>query len=281
MNNNGAYIITDSILNSIANIMQELGKLDNYKNTLLDRRILERSIKASVKMEDNDDSMDVKYYRMHDYLDSVDYIDESIIKKLYSMLGSNDKIYRSSELDGNSIQSLTNNLIQWLNTYKGKTHPLLLAIVFHYWFMNIKPFNNYNGIIARVLLEKELINFNSTFNMISINEYLLVQQDDYECMLNENVNDFIEFMLDIIYKALHSIEKKSNQYDENIINVNKLLSIMEVNKPMTAYEIMERLNIKSKETLRNSYLNYAIKNKLVRLTNPSKPTSRNQMYYKV
>lgn len=42
--------------------------------------------------------------------------------------------------------------------------------------------------------------------------------------------------------------------NENI-NINKLLNIMENNKPMTAKEIMNKLKIKSKETLRKQYLN--------------------------
>ena len=44
---------------------------------------------------------------------------------------------------------------------------------------------------------------------------------------------------------------------------------------------MEKLEIKSKETLRTTYLDPAIEEKLVELTIPEKPTSKNQMYYKV
>ena len=50
---------------------------------------------------------------------------------------------------------------------------------------------------------------------------------------------------------------------------------------MTATEIMDRLKIKSKETLRRAYLDPAIKEGVVALTIPDKPTSKNQMYYKV
>ena len=41
-----------------------------------------------------------------------------------------------------------------------------------------------------------------------------------------------------------------------------------------------KLEIKSKDTFRNNYLNLAIKQGLVNLTIPDKPTSKNQMYYK-
>lgn len=65
------------------------------------------------------------------------------------------------------------------------------------------------------------------------------------------------------------------------ININKLLNVMEYNVPMTANEIMEKLGIKSKETLRTVYLDPAINEGLVALTIPDKPTSKNQMYYKI
>ena len=43
---------------------------------------------------------------------------------------------------------------------------------------------------------------------------------------------------------------------------------------------MQRLGIKSKETLRATYIDPAIKEGVVALTIPDKPTSKNQMYYK-
>lgn len=65
------------------------------------------------------------------------------------------------------------------------------------------------------------------------------------------------------------------------VNINKLLDVVEINTPLSANEIMNKLNIKSKETLRNVYLDPAIKQDLIRLTIPDKPTSKNQKYYKI
>lgn len=56
---------------------------------------------------------------------------------------------------------------------------------------------------------------------------------------------------------------------------------MDYDIPLSANEIMKRLNIKSKETLRNSYLNPAIKNGLIKMMLPDKPNSKNQKYYKL
>ncbi len=68
---------------------------------------------------------------------------------------------------------------------------------------------------------------------------------------------------------------------EKSININKLLSVMEYGIPITSNEIMKKIKIKSKETLRATYLNPAIEDGVVELTIPDKPTSKNQMYYKV
>ena len=56
---------------------------------------------------------------------------------------------------------------------------------------------------------------------------------------------------------------------------------MKDNVSMTENEIMDKLGIKSKETLRLTYLNTAIKEEVVTLTILDKQTSKNQMYYKV
>ena len=78
-----------------------------------------------------------------------------------------------------------------------------------------------------------------------------------------------------------TIKTSSLPVTETGININKLLSIMEYNVPMNANDIMSKLGIRSKETLRRTYLDPAIKEGFVFLTIPDKPTSKNQMYYKV
>ena len=88
-------------------------------------------------------------------------------------------------------------------------------------------------------------------------------------------------MLKMIDETLDEALNTSNiLVTEEAININKLLDVLEKNVPLSANEIMEKLNIKSKDTLRNKYLHPAIKEGLVKLTIPDKPNSKNQMYYK-
>ena len=89
-------------------------------------------------------------------------------------------------------------------------------------------------------------------------------------------------MLKMIDKVLDEmLEATTVPLTEKSININKLLSVMEYGVPMTSNEIMKKLKIKSKETLRATYLKPAIEDGVVELTIPDKPTSKNQMYYKV
>ena len=56
---------------------------------------------------------------------------------------------------------------------------------------------------------------------------------------------------------------------------------MEVGIPYSANDLIMKLGIKTKETLRSSYLNPAIENHLVVMTLPDKPNSKNQKYVRL
>ena len=64
-----------------------------------------------------------------------------------------------------------------------------------------------------------------------------------------------------LYNTINNIEKREN----NWIKLENSITLT---------------NIKSKETLRNSYLNPALENGLIRMTLPDKPNSKNQRYIK-
>ncbi len=55
---------------------------------------------------------------------------------------------------------------------------------------------------------------------------------------------------------------------------------MEYDVPYTAGALMEALGLKSRETLRRNYLHSAMALRLIGMTLPDKPNSRNQRYVK-
>lgn len=187
---------------------------------------------------------------------------------------------------GDRVNLLMNDLFKWLNENKDIIHPLILSSIFHYEFVFIHPFTNGNGRTVRLWQNSILYKWKDIFEYLPIESKIHKYQDEYydsiaKCHKNANSNVFIEFMLKMIDETLdEAISTSHLPITNETININKLLEVMESGKPITSTEIMEKLGIKSKETLRGQYLDPAIKQGLVSLTIPDKPTSKNQMYYK-
>lgn len=184
------------------------------------------------------------------------------------------------------VPSLMQNLFDWMKKSKDKIHPLILSSVFHYEFVFIHPFSDGNGRIARLWQNVILTKWKGIFEYLPIETQIKKYQSDYyRAIANSNKNGnstaFIEFMLKMINDTLNEFLLKAEPEIARTNNyVSKLLDVMDYNIPMTATEIMQKLDIKSKETFRKNYLDPAIENGLVKMTIPDKPTSKNQMYYR-
>ena len=183
------------------------------------------------------------------------------------------------------VPSLMRSLFDWLK--KDKDTPLLIkSCVFHYEFVFIHPFGDGNGRMARLWHNVLLMKWNNLFEYIPIESQIHKYQDEYYESIgisnkNGNSNVFIEFMLKMIDETIDEVLIGLGQESKNISEkVNRLLEVMEPDIPLSANEIMRRLGIKSKETLRGSYLNPAIENGLIKMTIQDKPNSKNQKYYK-
>lgn len=184
------------------------------------------------------------------------------------------------------VESLMNNLFDWMKKSKEEIHPLILSSIFHYEFVFIHPFSDGNGRTARLWQNIILSNWKEIFEYVPIESQIKKYQDDYYKTINNcnnagNSNEFIEFMLNMIDKELDNLLDSTKKEITHISSyVTKLLEVMDYNIPMTAYEIMDKLGLKSKDSFRDNYLNPALDNGLIKMTQPDKPTSKNQMYYK-
>lgn len=185
------------------------------------------------------------------------------------------------------VNDLMKGLFAWMKKRKNDIHPLILSSVFHYEFVFIHPFQDGNGRTVRLWQNIILSGWKEIFEYVPIESQLKKYQDGYykaiaDCNLKGDSTIFIEFMLKMFDEVFDELlNTNSVPISETAININKLLNVMEYNVPQTASEIMNKLGIKSKETLRSTYLDPAIKEGLVALTIPDKPTSKNQMYYKI
>lgn len=183
------------------------------------------------------------------------------------------------------VPNLMSDLFYWLKN--DNDVPILIkSCIFHYEFVFIHPFGDGNGRTARLWQNVLLTKWNPIFEYIPFESKIQKYQNEYYdsiamCHKNGNSNAFIEFMLKMIDETMDEVIQGVKRESKNISDqVNKLLEIMDLDIPISANEIMKRLGIKSKETLRGSYLNPAIENGLIRMTIPDKPNSKNQKYIK-
>lgn len=184
------------------------------------------------------------------------------------------------------INQLIKKLFDWMNENKNKLHPLILSSVFHYEFVFIHPFSDGNGRVVRLWQNVLLYHWKKLFLYLPIESQIHRYQDEYyekiaRCNACGNSTEFIEFMLKMIDETLEEALNVSRiPMNQESININKLLDCLERNVPLSANELMNKLGVKSKTTLRNQYLHPAIKKGFVKLTNPDKPNSSKQTYYK-
>ena len=88
-------------------------------------------------------------------------------------------------------------------------------------------------------------------------------------------------MLERIEEVLCEIQKQSELQNAGSVSyVQSLLNAMEYDISYSSNELLELLNMKSKEALRKNYLNPALEQGLVEMTVPEKPRSKNQRYIK-
>lgn len=184
------------------------------------------------------------------------------------------------------VNDLMTQLFDWLKENKKDIHPLILSSVFHYEFVFIHPFSDGNGRTVRLWQNILLYNWKTVFEYLPIESRIHKYQNRYykviaSCNAKGDSTEFIEFMLKLIDETLdETLALPSTPINQETININKLLDCLEKNVPLSANKIMDKLNIKSKNTLRNGYLHPAIKQGLIKLTIPDKPNSSKQMYYK-
>lgn len=318
------FDITPEILSRAIIISEKTVKMDNYKKPYLRKQTRINSIHSSLAIENNSltieqvkDVIDGKMvmgpqkeiqevknaYNAYEMIPNVDPYSIADLKKVHGVMtfltveeSGEFRVGAEGVFDGDKcifvcpppemINTLMQNLFDWMSENKDTLHPLILSSVFHYEFVFIHPFSDGNGRTARLWQNILLYNWKEVFEYLPIESLIHKYQTEYykvidNCNKKGDSTEFIEFMLRMIDETLDgALSAPSVPINQETININKLLNCLESNVPLSANEIMQRLNIKSKTTLRNGYLHPAIKMGLVKLTNPDNPNSSKQTYYK-
>lgn len=179
---------------------------------------------------------------------------------------------------------LIEQLFDWVKS--ADVQMLIKSSVFHYEFEFIHPFNDGNGRMGRLWQTALLASWKPIFKYIPIESVIKDNQEEYYKAFKISTsegksNAFILFMLEVINQAIKDIVNDSREHYNHLnIQINKLMQVMET-YPQSAQQIMDRLNMKSRVSFRKNYLLPALEAGLIAMTIPEKPTSKNQMYFKV
>lgn len=175
-------------------------------------------------------------------------------------------------------------LFDWLKN--SSANMLIKSSVFHYEFEFIHPFRDGNGRMGRLWQTSLLASWKPIFAWIPIESIIKDNQEEYYNAITLSTsqaksNIFIVFMLNVINKAIKNIIIDTRNHYNHINNqITKLMKVIEI-YPQSATELMQKLNLKSRVGFRKNYLQPAIEAGLIGMTEPNKPTSKNQKYFKV
>ena len=283
---NPIFYISEDNKNIIKKIEKNLSliKLENSLKKNLQVKSRVRSIYSSLAIEDNSLSLDsveniiehklvlgnrkeiqeVKNANeLYEHIDEYNWKDEKDFLKAHVVLMKyfdDDNGYYRNYGEGikkddkiiymapNSllVPSLMKSLFEFIN--KENLHPIILASIFHYYFVYIHPFSDGNGRMARFWVSLILTDWDNKFKYIPIEEEIYLNQEKYynsiaQCHINGNANDFIEFMLNIIDSSLIKITQKTTQkLNDNQI---KILKYIKEDPKITRNELASKLNISS------------------------------------
>ena len=175
-------------------------------------------------------------------------------------------------------------LFDWIRT--SPANMLIKSSVFHYEFEFIHPFRDGNGRMGRLWQTALLASWKPIFSWIPIESIIKDNQEEYYNAITLSTsqaksNIFILFMLDVINKAIEDIITDTRNHYNHINNqITELMKVIE-SYPQSATELMQKLNLKSRIGFRKNYLQPALDAGLIGMTDPDKPTSKNQKYFRI
>ncbi len=178
----------------------------------------------------------------------------------------------------NMIRGQVEDLLAWVR--ESSVHMLIKSCVFHYEFEYIHPFADGNGRMGRLWQTLLLSTYKPLFIYLPIETLIKERQQEYYNCLQKadraaDSGIFVEFLMQVIFDALNEVGVEETLPE----NVKKLMQVISY-EPKSAKELMAELGLTRGQTLRESYLKPAMEKGLVAMTEPEKPNSRNQKYYK-
>ena len=149
------------------------------------------------------------------------------------------------------VPQLMQQLFDWISSAWKDVNPLIISSVFHYEFVFIHPFSDWNGRMARYWHTLLLSKWEDIFTYLPIETMIKHHQADYYeaihvCNQRWNSDEFIEFMLNIIDEELEKVIVNWPNMDNNSLEAGNLtkneqvvLNFIMKNWPSSAKDVIE------------------------------------------
>ena len=191
-------------------------------------------------------------------------------------------IYRGDALmhmapPASRVGALMQGLLDWLA--RGELHPLVASCVFHYEFEFIHPFADGNGRLGRLWQTLILSRWKPLLAFLPVEIVVRDRQDDYYQALADadriaDTAPFVAFML----QALHTAMSETALTDPVSDPVKQLLAAFHHDEALKIGELLNRLGLQHRPTLRKNYLRPALAGGWIEMTQPESPNSPVQKY---
>ena len=150
------------------------------------------------------------------------------------------------------VNTLMQQLFNWMVEVKDTINPLILSSIFHYEFVFIHPFHDGNGRTVRLWQTAILSYWEKAFKFLPIESMIKKNQEEYytaiqNCNNAGNSNEFIEFMLKIISESIDEMmnSKEMKEKSQLLLSENeiKIIECIKRNVLIGAKEIIEETSI--------------------------------------
>ena len=227
---------------------------------------VEDVINGKMVIGEQKDIQEVKNaYKAYDELDKINPYSIQDLKKLHGIMTfltveDSGKFRNHGECvrDGDTVifvappekmvNSLMEQLFNWIKKAKETVNPLIISCIFHYEFVFIHPFTDGNGRIARLWQTAILADWEKAFRYMPIESLIKKNQDEYytaiaNCNNAGNSNEFIEFMLKMISETLSDMLTDTTQETTQKTTQEKIIELIKKNPSITQSQMAKELNI--------------------------------------
>ncbi len=284
------------------NLAKEINSLISIENSFLDEYELQSKITEKVFL--NKDSDYLSYHNLNSAYNEIKVLDplslrdfmlinEIIEKKISVQAGKlRTKIDILFNIDNKKYNctpiNFIENYLEFLFDYLKNSNTIMLikAIVFTFNLEVIRPFESGNEKTKFYWLKLLLASYSKKLIFAPINSKLLDNFKQYQEILQKaitenNLTNYIIFMLNIINIAIVELTAEYSDYSfylsDQVISLMRVIDVY----PMSLFDLMERLKLKSRDGFRKNYIIPALEAGLIGMTEPDKPTSKKQKYFKL